>query len=110
MKASDFSQMISGLEKVRSGNGRVLVVTHERPDGDAIGSSTGMTLLLRENGFRADLLMPDEAGLTHISGFSALKPVASLNAAEVNEKYFVRLNTDASTVKTLGLGVWCSMR
>lgn len=38
------------LEQLR-GKGRILLMTHERPDGDAVGSLCGMYFILRENGF-----------------------------------------------------------
>ena len=46
------------LEKQR-GNGRILLMTHERPDGDAVGSLCGMLSLLRGNCFFADALLPE---------------------------------------------------
>lgn len=36
----------------------VLIMTHLRPDGDALGSSFGMRQFLRDNGIGADVLMP----------------------------------------------------
>ncbi len=36
-----------------------LLVTHERPDGDAIGSTFGMLNFLHENGKRAEAVMPE---------------------------------------------------
>lgn len=102
MKTSDFSGILSGLESVRISGGRVLVVTHERPDGDAIGSSVGMTQLLRDNGFEADLLLPDETPDCYKCFVPELVTVSG--ASELNEKYACVVNTDASTVKRLGLG------
>lgn len=37
---------------------RVLLVTHARPDGDALGSLCGLLLFLRANGFHADAMLP----------------------------------------------------
>ena len=39
---------------------RVLFVTHERPDGDALGSTCGMRACLRAAGREAELLVPGE--------------------------------------------------
>ena len=41
------------------GKGRILLMTHERPDGDAIGSLCGMYFILRENGYFVDALIPE---------------------------------------------------
>ncbi|MGN0870534.1 MAG: bifunctional oligoribonuclease/PAP phosphatase NrnA [Victivallales bacterium] len=46
------------LEQLR-GKGRILLMTHERPDGDAVGSLCGMYFILRENGFFVDALIPE---------------------------------------------------
>ena len=39
--------------------GNVLIMTHRRPDGDALGSSMGLALFLRSNGISAEVLLPD---------------------------------------------------
>lgn len=39
--------------------GKVLIMTHRRPDGDALGSSLGLREFLRSNGIAADVLLPD---------------------------------------------------
>ena len=38
---------------------KVLIMTHRRPDGDALGSSLGLREFLRSNGVAADVLLPD---------------------------------------------------
>ena len=38
---------------------KVLLLTHQRPDGDALGSTFGMREFLRERGIAADVLIPD---------------------------------------------------
>ena len=51
----DFSEALSALTE---GN-RVLLLTHARPDGDAVGSVFGMRAFLCSLGRSADVLMPD---------------------------------------------------
>lgn len=46
------------MEKLLSA-GNVLIMTHRRPDGDALGSSLGLRNFLRQCGVRADVLLPD---------------------------------------------------
>lgn len=47
------------LRKFRTGK-KILLVTHVRPDGDALGSLCGLLLILRENGFDATALLLDK--------------------------------------------------
>ncbi len=87
----------------REGGKPFLIVTHERPDGDAVGSLSGLWLLLNENGYRADALFPEEAPDFYRSFLCpALKK--PLSAEEINERYSLLINADASTVARLGLG------
>ena len=39
---------------------RILLTTHLRPDGDAMGSLCGLMLILREQGFSVDAVKPDQ--------------------------------------------------
>jgi len=50
---------ISDLADFFVNNDNFLIVTHERPDGDALGSSFGLFSLLRENGKTAEVLLPE---------------------------------------------------
>ena len=63
MPETDFADMAAALEAVRDNPAPILVVTHEWPDGDAVGSACGLCTLLRDNGFRAEFFlaaqMPD---------------------------------------------------
>ena len=43
----------------RHQSGRILLTTHLRPDGDALGALCGTLLLLRRQGFHADAILPD---------------------------------------------------
>ena len=87
----------------REGGKPFLLVTHERPDGDAVGSLSALWILLNGNGYRADALFPEEAPDFYRS---FLCPVLKepLSAEEINERYSLLINADASTVARLGLG------
>ena len=37
----------------------IVILTHESPDGDAIGSSLAMKLMLKELGKNADVVIPE---------------------------------------------------
>lgn len=60
MSEKDLSleKLIRELKKMEGGK-PLLLVTHERADGDAIGSLFGFSLLLRENGIKADAVLPE---------------------------------------------------
>ena len=45
--------------EILAGFRRVLIATHEKPDGDALGSALGLGRLLRDNGRQATVLLPD---------------------------------------------------
>lgn len=54
---------------------RVLVVSHIRPDGDAVGSLIGLGLALRETGRQAEMVIEDgvPASLRHLEGSSDVR-------------------------------------
>lgn len=54
---SSLASLAEELKKQR-GKRPFLLVTHERPDGDAVSSLFGMKNLLQENGFQVEALLP----------------------------------------------------
>lgn len=93
MRISDFQPVLEKLQ------GRVLIVTHERPDGDAVGSATALWHLLNGNGYEADVLFPDEVP----DAYLCFLPETALKTADLT-RYDSVLSVDASTPKRLGLG------
>ncbi|MEA2711381.1 MAG: bifunctional oligoribonuclease and phosphatase NrnA [Phycisphaerales bacterium] len=80
-------QIIDTLARAK----RVLVTTHVRPDGDALGSSAALVLGMKQKGVDADVLLLshlprkysfiyDEAGVRHIDVEAGFPPVFSLDA------------------------------
>ena len=102
MPATDFSGMAAALEAVRSNPAPVLVVTHEWPDGDAVGSACGLCTLLRDNGFRAEFFLAEQMPDCYRPFLPY--PPATFTAEEINTKFSLVLNVDASTVKRMQLG------
>ena len=102
MKTKDFSQLLPYFEQIRKDQGRILVITHERPDGDAVGSSVAMWRLLQDNGYQADLMIPDQVP----DAYQVYMPtcIKGVSTAELNGQYGLIVNTDASTIQRLGLG------
>ena len=59
--------------------GSILILTHERPDGDAVGSALGTAEFLRSCGKRADALFPERlpkryTGFARAARFEPLSP------------------------------------
>lgn len=52
IEALEAANILNGMEAV-------LILTHERPDGDAFGSAVGLARILRANGRQADAFIPD---------------------------------------------------
>ena len=102
MSATDFSGMAAALEAVRSHPAPVLVVTHEWPDGDAVGSACGLCTLLRDNGFRAEFFLAEQMPDCYRPFLPY--PSAAFTAEEINTKFSLVLNADASTVKRMQHG------
>ena len=102
MPASDFTGVAAALEAVRGNPAPILVVTHEWPDGDAVGSACGLCTLLRENGFRAEFFLAPQMPDCY-KPFLPFPSVA-FAADEINTKFSMVLNVDASTVKRMQLG------
>ena len=102
MKTNDFSDILQALEQVRESGKEILVITHERPDGDAVGSFSAMVELLRSNGFAAAWYLQDPVPDCYTS-FLDGENAKITSAADVNERYSLIFNVDASTVKRLGI-------
>ncbi len=102
MPKTDFAGMAAALEAVRSDPAPILVVTHEWPDGDAVGSACGLCTLLRDNGFRAEFFLAAQMPDCYRPFLPFLS--AEFTAEEINTKFSLVLNADASTVKRMQLG------
>ncbi len=59
MTATVTEAKISRFESMLEASSRIAVVTHTRPDGDAVGSASAIVCLLRDRGKDAALLLPD---------------------------------------------------
>ncbi len=53
------SALTEKLKEFQNGR-RILLLAHEKPDGDAIGSLLGMYCMLKENNFEAEIFLPGE--------------------------------------------------
>ncbi len=99
VRCSDLTE-ISG---VIARHGRILVITHEKPDGDAIGSALGLVQILRGNGKKADALLPEDVPDKYksLTGNDFLTQTAP---AELNENYDLAVVLDCASDRRAGLG------
>lgn len=87
MTLDDILKEIEGAETI-------LVLAHENPDGDAIGSSLGLCLALQNMGKKAEVLMADyPATFSFLPGIENIKKVASY------EKYDMAIVVDCPELK-----------
>lgn len=78
----------------------IAVFTHENPDGDAIGSSTGLTLLLREAGKKCDLFFSSEPPAIY-RPFITAEYSTSLSQEELVSNYDLVIQLDTANTKRI---------
>ncbi|MFA6568444.1 MAG: DHH family phosphoesterase, partial [Victivallales bacterium] len=61
------SNISAELGKFIEGNDSFLLLTHEKPDGDALGSIFGLFTVLRENGKKVDAFLPEQPPMRYTS-------------------------------------------
>lgn len=82
------------LEEIKKAKS-IVILTHENPDGDAIGSSLAMYEALKEMGKEADVIIPE---VPRVFDFLPNREVIK---KEGKEKYDLAIALDTSTVKML---------
>lgn len=83
------------LEEIKKTD-KIVILTHETPDGDAIGSSLGLKLALEKLGKHADLIMTSYA-----KTFSFLPKVDEIKTESDINKYDLAISLDCATFKRL---------
>ncbi len=83
------------LEEIKKAN-KIVILTHEHPDGDAIGSSLAMYMALKALGKNPDLIIPE---LPRIYNF--LPCADEIKKESSIENYDLALAIDCATVKML---------
>lgn len=83
------------LEEVNKAK-TIVIITHENPDGDAIGSSLAMKLALKQLGKEADLIIPEFP-----SAFKFLPGINEIKEKSEIEKYDLAIALDCASVKLL---------
>lgn len=75
---------------------KIVILTHEAPDGDAIGSSLGLKLGLKKIGKQADLIMTKFA-----KTFDFLPAIDEIKTESNIKKYDLAISLDCATIKRL---------
>src|SRR6476659_1685360 len=76
---------------------RFLVVTHENPDGDALGSLLAMTIALRSLGKDVVMYLTAGAPLPHEYGFMSLSDLRRDPPADAAERVLVAVDCASET-------------
>ncbi len=78
---------------------KIVILTHESPDGDAIGSSLAVKLMLDKLGKKADVIIPEYSRL-----FNFLPAVNYIKEDSKNKNYDLAIAVDCATSKRLAKG------
>src|SRR5581483_6730301 len=97
-QAADFDAVTAALRD----NDRFLVVTHENPDGDALGSMLGMTLGLRELGKDVVMYLAGDGPLPGEFGFLPLGELRRRLPDDLEDR--VLLAVDCANERRIGPG------
>ena len=93
--------MMKALENKLLAARKVLIMTHRRPDGDALGSSMGLALFLRAQGIAAEVVLPDGAPPRFRTLIPAYK--SDISAADAAE-FDLLAAVDCANGERLGCG------
>lgn len=83
------------LEEINKAE-KIVIITHENPDGDAIGSSLAMKLALNQLGKNADVIIPEFP-----KTFEFLPRINEVKKESNIEKYDLAIALDCASIKLL---------
>src|SRR5579862_7566983 len=83
---------LTAIADALRGHDRFLVVTHENPDGDALGSLLAMTLALRSLGKDVVMYLAGDMPLPAEYGFMPLEDLVRDAPADVGERVLVAVD------------------
>ena len=83
------------LEEIQNAQS-ILILTHESPDGDAIGSSLAMNLALKELGKNPDVIIPECP-----RNFEFLAGADEIKKEGTNKNYDLAIAVDCATIERL---------
>ena len=83
------------LEEIKKAQ-TIVVLTHESPDGDAVGSSLAMKLIIEELGKNADVIIPEYSRL-----FNFLPSAEDIMIDSEIKNYNLAISVDCATLKRM---------
>ena len=83
------------LEEIKKAE-KIVILTHETPDGDAIGSSLAMKLAVKQLGKEADVIMPK-----HSRTFDFLPEANTIKTQSEIERYDLAISVDCAELKRI---------
>lgn len=84
------------LEEIKKAE-KIVILVHENPDGDAIGSATAMYQALLQIGKNADVIIPE-----YPRDFEFLPSIDSVKKESEIQSYDLVITLDSATIKQLG--------
>ena len=82
-------------EEIEKAN-KVVILTHESPDGDAMGSSLAMKLMLQELNKQSDVIIPEYPRM-----FQFLPSASDIKMDSERKKYDLAISVDCGNFKRL---------
>lgn len=86
------------LEEIKKAK-TIVILTHETPDGDAVGSSLAMRIALKQLGKNADVIIPK-----YSRAFAFLPDANSIKTESEITKYDLAISVDCADLKRLAAG------
>ena len=83
------------LEEIKSAK-TIVILTHESPDGDAVGSSLAMKLILEKLGKESDVIIPEYSRL-----FNFLPAIDQVKTESEIKNYDLAISVDCADLKRL---------
>lgn len=75
---------------------KIVILTHESPDGDAVGSALAMKLMLEELGKKSDVIIPEYSRM-----FQFLPSAEEIKIDSEIKKYDLAISVDCATFKRM---------
>ena len=83
------------LEEIKKAE-KIVILTHEGPDGDAIGSSIAISLAIKSLGKDPDVIIPE-----HSKSFDFMPEIQNLKKESDVKKYDLAISLDCADAKIL---------
>ena len=89
---STLDNILEGINKAET----IVILTHENPDGDAMGTSLALYSALKQMGKKPDIIIPE-----HPRNFNFLPGIGEIKRETDVEKYDLAIAVDCATIKMM---------